>query len=408
MASTEPRTVSRPIEPPDPVPPRIDAQNPPPLSAGIDALRGIRPTAERPCIRLVLHEFNGTNVFAGIRTALLAGAWLARHLERPLRVVLLQDSVDPASVDTLLNWLRREPRGAPLAGNVTVVSVASEPEEAFHPSDLWIVTYWTTAVAATRACEAGLIDPGHVIYLVQDYEPGFFGWSDNAAMAATTYRQGFRVVVNSMPLARYLADRADLAVPPDHVFTPAVDLAALARAADAWRPDPDGRLRVLFYGRPHHPRNLFRIGLEALRLWIATLEPHEMPVLSSAGDRHPPYALGPDAVITSLGTLGLEGYFGLLARTDVALSLMMSPHPSHLSLEPPMAGVPTITNGFGAYREPWVDGLHVADADPVALARGLGDVARTARGVERHRQPAPPTSLGRPLPSVMRAVAAQF
>ena len=186
-----------------------------------------------------------------------------------------------------------------------------------------------------------------------------------------------------------------------------MDVDLVERSAATWRPDPAGRLRVLFYGRPHHPRNLFRIGLESLRLWIETLD-DDRPLLRSAGADHPPYQIAPDVQLEPLGKLSLERYVELLSRTDLTLALMFSPHPGHLSLEPPAAGIPTLTNRFGSYREAWLPKLYLADPEPQAIAHALGEVARGARGLEMHDAQRLPATLGVSLDDAIRAVASRL
>jgi hypothetical protein len=338
----------------------------------------------------------------------MAGAALARRLDRPLRVELLREPPDNKSNGALIDQLRHETQDDRFVDQVSVTCVERDPEEQVHADDIWMATYWTTAVAAGRACRAGILEPRRTIYLVQDFEPGFFGWSDDSAIAATTYREGFHLVVNSRPLARYLHDQTGVPVPADQVFAPTVNVGALERAAARWRPDADGHLRVLFYGRPGHPRNLFRIGLDSLRIWLAELLDSDRPVLRSAGADHPPYLIGSGRVIEPLGKLSMDAYLDLLSRTDLTLALMFSPHPSHLSLEPPIAGIPTVTNRFGSYREPWVEGLHVAEADPAALAGALEEAAREAHGLQVHRPQPLPASLGGTLDDVIRAVTTRL
>jgi hypothetical protein len=358
-----------------------------------------------PRLRLVLHEFNDDRVYAGIRTALRAAVSLARTVDLPLTVMLLQEPAERRSIGALIDWFRSEVPDQHFVDRVQVTSMERDPDQDVHLDDVWMLTYWTTAVAASRAVRAGILDARRAVYLVQDYEPGFFGWSDESAMAATTYRQGFHLVVNSRPLARYLADQAGVQVPPDQVFAPVVDVDLVERAADAWRPDPEGRLRVLFYGRPGHPRNLFRIGLESLRLWTETLAGAERPQVQSAGADHQPYQLAHEVHLQPLGRLSVDGYEELLSRTDLTLALMFSPHPGHLSLEPPAAGIPTVTNRFGSYREAWLSGLYLADPDPQAIALGLAQAAEAARALDVHRAQRLPTTLGASLDEAIRAVA---
>ena len=63
---------------------------------------------------------------------------------------------------------------------------------------------------------------------------------------------------------------------------------------------------------------------------------------------------------------------------------MLSPHPGHLALELPLAGIPTVTNDFAGYREEWVTGLSVSGTDPSSIADALARATETARGLTEH------------------------
>ncbi len=132
-----------------------------------------------------------------------------------------------------------------------------------------MATYWTTAWALKTLARAGRVTADRVVYLIQDFEPGFYPWGPLYAKAFSTYDAGFRPLVNSASLAKYVADVSPTT--PDVAFAPALDLGPLHAAAERWRPAPDGEVRVLFYARPGKPRNMYAAGLEALRLWAEQL-----------------------------------------------------------------------------------------------------------------------------------------
>ena len=92
----------------------------------------------------------------------------------------------------------------------------------------------------------------------------------------------------------------------------------------------------------------------------------------------------------------------------ISLALMLSPHPGHLSLEPPAAGIPTLTNRFGSYREAWLPTLYLADPDPHALAQALAEAAWGARGLEMHDAQQLPATLGVSLDDAIRTVASRL
>ena len=167
-------------------------------------------------------------------------------------------------------------------------------------------------------------------------------------------------------------------------FAPALDLGPLHAAAEqlAIR-RPRGEVRVLFYARPGKPRNMYAAGVEALRLWAELLPDGVTGVVRFAGEEIADEVdLGPRARVEMLGKLSYDGYHDLLADSDVGLALMLSPHPGHLALELPLAGIPTVTNDFAGYRHEWVTGLTVSGTDPTSIADALLHTTDVARGLD--------------------------
>jgi hypothetical protein len=354
----------------------------------------------------VLSTFTPSGLFAGVRTAVLAGIHAAVQSGRPLRLVVLTDSGSShhEARRELAGFVVRETGNAALANSVSITTREHADRPGYHPADTWVATYWTTAVTLQQAVDRNMLSPGQVIYLVQDWEPGFMPWGTEYALAAATYSAGFRIVVNSAPLAEYLRERTGLRLPPSQIFAPQVDAARLHAAAANWSPSDPDRPRVLGYLRPSKPRNLATLALDALRVWGEELPDGVRPVVTLAGEEHPPVDLGSAIEVVMAGKTDLDRYFELLAETDIGLALMYSPHPSHLPLELPMAGIPTVTNALNDVRRPWVSGLRIAAASPRSLAAALREAAGEARGLSRHHARDLPSDLGTDLGSAIAAV----
>lgn len=305
------------------------------------ALGGIRVAPGVPHLNVVVGSVGAGRVFAGIDTALRAAVLLAERLGLPLRVV----TIDPPSGADPAAEALRERYGV---SDLDLVGPGTIGERSFAPDDIWMATHFFTAHAIDVACGLGLIQSERVVYLVQDYEPGFVPWSTEYAVAQSTYHAGFVPLVNSLPVARYLATAEGIAVPDAHVFAPAFDLDRLARVAEARR--PSDVVRIGFYGRPSKHRNLFRLGVASLRRAAERLGDDPAYTFVSVGERHADVDLAGGHQLTSLGTLSWDGYFEFLAEVDVFLSLQMSPHPSHPPLEAAMSGAWAVTNDVGGAR----------------------------------------------------------
>jgi hypothetical protein len=361
-------------------------------------------------VNLVLPEVVPGAVFAGVKTALEIASVVATRTGFPIRVVTLKrfgESVDDdreraAAVEEYLA------ENSPLVGHqFRAVSRSSLAGCEFGRDDIWIVTHWTTAHALDVVQRLSPDEVKHAIYLVQDYEPGFNPWSTDFAIARSTYHAGFVPIVNSVPLAEYLKEAEGLEVEPACVFSPSFDFDELEITAGAREPSPV--LRIFFYGRPSKPRNLYQLGVAALRKVAIELTRRAVPFeVVMAGEGEGSVDLGP-ARMRNLGALARSDYFALLARTDIGLSLQYSPHPSHPPFDIAISGAQAITNEFGLGRENFHRNLHVAPADPDAIA---AEILRVALALDNSTvgrySPPPRDALGQPLADAVDATLAQL
>lgn len=361
-------------------------------------------------INLVLPEVVPGAVFAGVKTALEVASVVATRTAFPIRVVTLRrfdESVDDdrERATAVEEYLAHS---SPLVGHpFEVVSRSSLVGCEFGRDDIWIVTHWTTAHALDVVQRLSPGDVKHAVYLIQDYEPGFNPWSTDFAIARSTYHAGFVPIVNSVPLAAYLKGAEGLEVEPACVFSPSFDLDELEITAGAREPSPV--LRIFFYGRPSKPRNLYQLGVAALRKVAIELARRSISFeVVMAGEGQGAVDLGP-ARMQNLGALSRSDYFALLARTDIGLSLQYSPHPSHPPFDIAISGAQAITNEFGIGRENFHRNLHVAPADPDAIA---AEILRVALALDSSRtggfSPPPMDALGQPLADAVDATLARL
>ena len=229
------------------------------------------------------------------------------------------------------------------------------------PEDFFIATFWSTAifVGSAIAHQARLfsIPRRRFVYLVQDYEPGFYPSSSRYVGAESTYRDldGVIAVFNTNQLAEYF-DQKGLRFKEQYVFHPILHPELRRRKAD---PNAPGKEHlILVYARPSAARNDFDFVVDALRIWAREF-PHvgQWSVLS-AGQPHTDIPLGRNAVLRSSGQMTLEEYADHLSRCWVGLSFMFSPHPSYPPLEMAEFGAWVVTNRF-------------ANKDPALLAPSI-------------------------------------
>ncbi len=187
-------------------------------------------------------------------------------------------------------------------------------------------------------------------YLIQDYEPAMYAWSTRQALALETYSLDYYGIICGRLLADFLAKEhvgrfaepgfSDQCV----TFEPAVDP---RRFFPRFEEQAARKKRLLFYARPQAPRNLFEMGLVALKLAVAqgAFSPTEWEIDFIGGDG-PAADLGCGVVIKPIAWCDYDAYPRLLQTADVGLSLMLSPHTSYPPLEMAACGATVVTNTF--------------------------------------------------------------
>lgn len=216
--------------------------------------------------------------------------------------------------------------------------------------DVFLGTAWWTVQMIKHAMSTTRSRP--FIYFIQDYEPGLYPWSTTYALALETYGLDFYAIVNESLLLEHLTEvKAGRFADPSfehrcQVFEPAVDRTRFfAGQQDSAR----SRRRLLFYARPSAPRNLYELGIVALkRAAERGAFPPDVWDLRFMGDDLPPAVLTHDVTVEPLPWLDYASYAKLLRESDVGLSLMLSPHTGYPVLEMAACGMTVVTNAFGA------------------------------------------------------------
>lgn len=330
------------------------------------ALVGLRIAPSRtPAVNVLLPEVGAGVYFAGMRTALVVAAGLARELGTALRVLSFGAPPTVRDREWLSSVMRTDMR---FEGQVELLSAWRLGAMNFGSADLWLATYWTTAHALDVAIRSGLLSCSRVVYLVQDYEPSFFAGSTESALAQSTYHANFHLLVNSTPVRDIVTSREGVAVREDLVFAPELDV---DRLQSITRTSMGRGVRVGFYARPSKPRNSFNLGVAALRIASQRLGPSRSVDFISMGEAHPDIPLGNGRLLRSRGKVSWSEYFEQLADIDVLLSLQQSPHPSHPPLDMAVSGGIAVVNDFDGTRQCLSPRLISTANHPESLADGV-------------------------------------
>ncbi|HEX7473338.1 MAG TPA: hypothetical protein VF323_09665 [Candidatus Limnocylindrales bacterium] len=315
------------------------------------AVPRFRPVADlsRPRLTVLMPHLQLTRMTGGPNTILNVTGRLAEH-GIALRYVATFGRLD-GDAGPLRDHIAAL-SGSAVAGRESEL-VAADAPIAVAPNEVFMATWWPTAYVALEALATTRVR--EFLYFIQDFEPGFYPWSTNHALALATYDFPCRAVFNerllrthfaSAGIGRFGAGAADDAAV---AFDPAVDRELFRRPPADDGSGPGRPRRLLFYARPRNDRNCFALGLRALRIaaqnGVFDREPWEFVAI---GADVPELALSSRHVLRPAAWLDYREYAKLLGGSDLLLSLMLSPHTSYPPIEMAAAGNLAITNTFGA------------------------------------------------------------
>jgi len=362
------------IEPPVPDPFKRHRDPGGPTIVPFPAMQRVPAVGGPGRVTLLMPGLEMARMTGGPNTALNLVARLREH-GYPLRfaATLAPLDDDPSKVQAHIGRLA----GAD-EEDVELVEVSKTIPLDVAPDDIFVATSWPTAHIAERARR--LTDASAFVYLIQDYEPGFYPFSTSYAMAAATYRMPMRAIFNERLLLEHFiherigrfGDSAAAASGQWTSFEPAVDQSLFHHEAHP----PGRRRRVLFYARPRNERNGFDMGLRALRLAVADgAFPVEGWDIISIGADVPELELGRGQVLRPAGWMSYPDYARFIAGSDVMLSLMFSPHTSYPPLEMSATGGRVVTNVFSVKTAEALRSisphLDAVEPDPDELAAAL-------------------------------------
>ncbi len=310
----------------------------------------------------------------GPNTVLLIAALLA-HDGIPVRFI----SCDaPVASDTDWFWIHlAQLTGIADRPSGAVLQDAFTSRLQIGADDLVLASFWTTAYQAADLVSKTRRD--QFIYLIQDFEPGFYPWSSRYALAVASLNLRFHAVVNERTLADFLFEsRIGRFSEPDFkshctVFEPAIDRRLFAPAMISRRQ----LRRMLVYARPTNPRNLLGLAVAALRTAIATpaFAGHWEFVAIGARGSLPSVPLGAGRILKEAPWRDLAGYAALLQDSDVLLSPMLSPHTSYPVLEMAACNRIVVTTSFAtktvAYLTALSPNILAVEATVEGLTQGL-------------------------------------
>ena len=242
-------------------------------------------------------------------------------------------------------------------GDNKLAGVAKLPE-----SDIAFCTFWVSAYVLLRYNKTK-----RKYYFIQDYEPMFYPAGSTSALSESTYRFGFRGVVNTPGLLAAVNQKHGL---EGISFIPTVN-------RELYHPDParkpNKKVRIFLYTRPLNPRNAFSLGVLTIK---HLLDKYGSKIeIITAGAEWDEAEYGLKGKITNLGLLkSLQEVADTYRSCDIGFSFMLTPHTSYQMLEYTASGMATVMNRNEDHLWLHKEGVNclLAEPSPAAMAESVG------------------------------------
>jgi len=309
-----------------------------PLHASMPAI------GSKPTVTLLIPSLDGASFFGGTATALVVAAKFAIQKQRKLRIVQTLKTGHPGKLSLFF-----ASEGIEMPDeDIQVLSVADRAYDRYgyvsmHPDDLFIASAWWDAQILSE-----MPLKNKFIYLVQDFEPIFYNNSDMYVLAEQTYKnKGFIALCNTELMHDFMKGRnyPVFDSPQSYWFEPAVSRIE----SGTFIKKVTGEKKKLFvYGRPNVHRNLFFNALNSLDLAIKSggIDASEWEFYMAGQDNVPDVKLSSGAVVKNLGKMSVPDYTKFSKSVDLAISLMMAPHPNYPTLEFASIGTSVVTTRY--------------------------------------------------------------
>lgn len=233
--------------------------------------------------------------------------------------------------------------------------------------DIAVCSFWVSAYLLLKFNKTK-----RKYYFIQDYEPLFYPGGSTYALAESTYRFGFRALVNTPGLLAAVNQRHGM---EGISFVPAVD-------QSVYFPDTEHineRVKIFFYARPANPRNAFNLGIAIINMLIDKYG--DKIEIVTAGAEWEESAYGLKGKISNLGLLGsIDKVADLYRSCDVGFVYMLSKHPSYQPFEFMASGVATVTNNNEDNLWFLKDGHNclISEPSPAAMAEKISTLVDNA------------------------------
>jgi hypothetical protein len=294
---------------------------------------------------LLIPSLQKSSFFGGTATAIFFAAMMAEKTKKPLYVyeTLKKGNEEGSAIKKFL-----KDNSINFSQDVVLVDLSPRKYNQYgyidlHPDDIYVCSAWWDAYLLEK-----LPLVKKFIYMIQDYEPIFYSNSDMQVLAESTYHSGkFVPVCNTELMYKFMSHKDYAHIKNSGMyFEPAVNLSAGIKMTN--NKDQKQPKKLFIYGRPSVERNLFYTALKALDELFTDqeLNGQEWECYMAGQDGLSNIVLESGKEIISLGKLSINEYYDFAKDVDLAVSLMLAPHPSYPPLELSSLGAAVVTTAY--------------------------------------------------------------
>ncbi len=339
---------------------------------------------QKASVVLFIPSLDDKSFYGGTATALIVAAKMALLQERPLRIV---QTLKNGKVESLSKFYKSE--GITISDDIiSIIDVSSRAYNVYgyipiNPKDIFIASAWWDAYLIGQ-----LPITNKFIYLIQDFEPIFYNNSDLYILAESTYKKNNYIpLCNTKLMYDFMSDRK---YPPFNEkqaswFEPAV---SRNKSGLATKKQNNSKKIMFIYGRPDVHRNLFFTGLSAVDYALKAnfIKPDEWEFFMAGQDNIPDIILTSGAKINNLGKMTMEEYIIFSKKVDLAVSLMMAPHPNYPTLEFASIGSAVVTTKYANKQnlKGYCKNIVASDIDVESIAGAIKIAAKISYDMRIH------------------------
>jgi hypothetical protein len=294
-------------------------------------------------LNLVTDSIGKESLFGGVATALILANEYAKKNNCELRIITRNSVAQPEQFYNLLKLNGLNP-----ATKVSFYNDVLRNSEQFiyklevGINDVFLATSWWSAKAIS---ETTLRE--RFFYLVQEVETFFYPYGLEHLLTTQIFEsKHIDFIVNSKYLFNYFEKHYSNISQNGIYFEPAFS-DKIFYPRELVKETSSKKHKLFFYARPNNPRNLYTYGLDILNsaITLGIIDTEQWDIYF-AGQSTPKVTFDNGYQPIRLNRLSFTEYAEFIRSSDLAFSLMYTPHPSYPPLDFAASGGVVLTNSF--------------------------------------------------------------